>query len=69
MTTTLLVPGLDGSTGGHWQQWWHRTDADSILVEFTDLGDPVPAAMEMELISAKLTIRAQFLSVIVLAQS
>lgn len=52
MTTTLLVPGLDGSTGGHWQQWWHENDPDSVMVEFTDLGDPVPAALEVELISA-----------------
>jgi predicted alpha/beta hydrolase family esterase len=52
MTATLLVPGLDGSTGGHWQQWWAANDPDSVLVAFTDLGDPVPAAMEMELISA-----------------
>ncbi len=52
MTTTLLVPGLDGSTGGHWQQWWRENDRDAMMVEFTDLGDPVPVAMEMELISA-----------------
>jgi uncharacterized protein len=52
MVKTLLVPGLDGSTGGHWQQWWHDTDPQAVMVEFTDLGDPVPGAMEVELISA-----------------
>ena len=52
MTTTLLVPGLDGSSGGHWQQWWQANDPKAFMVEFTDLGAPVPAAMEMELISA-----------------
>lgn len=51
MTTTLLVPGLDGSSEGHWQQWWRANDPGSHLVPFTDLGDPVPAAMEMELIA------------------
>lgn len=52
MTTTLLVPGLDGSTGGHWQQWWLEQDPDAVMVRFTDLGDPVTAAMEVELIAA-----------------
>jgi predicted alpha/beta hydrolase family esterase len=52
MITTLLVPGLDGSTGGHWQQWWNETDPSAKMVSFTDLGDPVPSAMEMELVSA-----------------
>jgi predicted alpha/beta hydrolase family esterase len=52
MITTLLVPGLDGSTGGHWEQWWLQNDAESAMVSFTDLGDPVPGAMEIELISA-----------------
>ena len=52
MITTLLVPGLDGSTGGHWQQWWQEQDAECAMVAFTDLGDPVPAAMEVELIEA-----------------
>jgi predicted alpha/beta hydrolase family esterase len=52
MITTLLVPGLDGSTDGHWQQWWLQQDDAASMVSFTDLGDPVPAAMEVELISA-----------------
>ena len=52
MITTLLVPGLDGSTGGHWQQWWLDRDPEAAMVHFTDLGDPVPAAMEVELIEA-----------------
>lgn len=52
MTTTLLVPGLDGSTEGHWQQWWLDHDPEAVMVGFTDLGDPVPAAMEVELNSA-----------------
>lgn len=50
MITTLLVPGLDGSTEGHWQQWWLAQDATAAMVPFTDLGDPLPAAMEVELI-------------------
>lgn len=53
--TTLLVPGLDGSTGGHWQQWWLENDPELAMVSFTDLGDPVPGAMEVELIEAILT--------------
>ena len=52
MITTLLVPGLDGSTEGHWQQWWLTQDPETAMVAFTDLGDPVPAAMEVELIEA-----------------
>ena len=52
MPTTLIIPGLDGSTAGHWQQLWLDHDPDATRVSFTDLGDPVPAAMEMELISA-----------------
>ena len=52
--TTLIIPGLDGSRFGHWQQWWLDTDPKAKLVQLTELHNPVPAAWEVELISAVL---------------
>ncbi len=52
MTTTLLVPGLEGSGPGHWMQLWHEAEPLSRQVAFTDLGDPVPQAMAVELAEA-----------------
>jgi hypothetical protein len=54
MGTTLLVPGLEGTGDGHWMQWWLEQDAEAVAVQFTDLGDPVPAAMAVELAEAVL---------------
>ncbi len=54
MVTTLLVPGLEGTGDGHWMQWWLDQDPDARAVSFTDLGDPVPAAMAVELAGAVL---------------
>lgn len=50
--TTLIIPGLDGSRPGHWQQWWLDTDPDARPVHLTELHNPVPQAWEMELASA-----------------
>lgn len=50
--TTLIVPGLDGSREGHWQQWWLDNDPTSRPVHLTELNNPVPAAWEIELVSA-----------------
>lgn len=52
MVTTLLVPGLEGTGDGHWMQWWLDQDPTAKAVRFTDLGDPVPAAMAVELATA-----------------
>lgn len=54
MVTTLLVPGLEGTGDGHWMQWWLEHDPEARAVGFTDLGDPVPAAMAVELATAVL---------------
>lgn len=56
MTTTLLVPGLEGSGEGHWMRWWQEAEAEAgaRTVAFTDLGDPVPDAMAVELAEAVL---------------
>jgi predicted alpha/beta hydrolase family esterase len=49
--TTLIIPGLDGSREGHWQQWWLDNDPTSRLVRLTELHNPVPEAWELELVS------------------
>lgn len=54
MVTTLLVPGLEGAGEGRWMQWWLEQEADAVAVQFTDLGDPVSAAMAVELAEAVL---------------
>lgn len=50
--TTLIIPGLDGSREGHWQQWWLENDPNSVAVRLTELHNPVPSAWELELVSA-----------------
>lgn len=50
--TTLIIPGLDGSREGHWQQWWLDNDPTAQPVHLTELHNPVPAAWEVELVSA-----------------
>ena len=52
MTTTLIIPGLDGSRDGHWQQWWLEQDPTAVPVRLTELRNPVPTAWEMELVAA-----------------
>ena len=52
MTTTLIIPGLDGSREGHWQQWWLDNDPTAQPVLLTELHNPVPQAWEVELVSA-----------------
>jgi predicted alpha/beta hydrolase family esterase len=49
--TTLIIPGLDGSREGHWQQWWLDNDPMAKLVRLTELHNPVPEAWELELVS------------------
>lgn len=40
MTTKLIIPGLNGSGEGHWQDFWLRDDPDAILVEQRDWARP-----------------------------
>lgn len=49
---TLLVPGLDGSPAGHWQDWWLRVDPRAVLVEQSDWHCPTPDAWENRLATA-----------------
>lgn len=49
MTTTIIVPGLDGSAAPHWQDWWARTDPNAIMVEFDDPHRPAPERDEAKL--------------------
>lgn len=41
MTTTLLIPGLNGSSHEHWQRHWVRDNADAAVVEQDDWSCPV----------------------------
>ena len=36
----LIVPGLHGSDGDHWQSWWRADHADAVLVEQADWSNP-----------------------------
>ncbi len=49
MSKTLIVPGLDGSPAPHWQDWWARTDPDTMLVDLPDPRRPVRQAWEAAL--------------------
>ncbi|MBL0372495.1 alpha/beta hydrolase [Rhizobium sp. KVB221] len=40
MPTKLIVPGLNGSGEGHWQDYWLQDDPDAILVEQSDWTKP-----------------------------
>jgi predicted alpha/beta hydrolase family esterase len=40
MTPTLILPGLNGSDEGHWQRFWLKDDASSLLVEQDDWKSP-----------------------------
>ncbi len=50
--TILIIPGLDGSRVGHWQQWWLDNDPTSQPLHLTELHNPVPQDWEQELLSA-----------------
>jgi len=54
MVTTLLVPGLDGSPAPHWQHWWAEADDTAILLELTDVANPIPEVWEFEIAAALL---------------
>jgi predicted alpha/beta hydrolase family esterase len=41
MITTLLVPGLNGSTSDHWQRHWARDRPEAAVVEQEDWACPV----------------------------
>ena len=45
MTTTLLVPGLEGTGEGHRGQGWLEFDPDAQAVSLTDLPRSWPLAM------------------------
>lgn len=40
MPTKLIIPGLNGSGAGHWQDHWLKDDPDAILVEQSDWARP-----------------------------
>jgi hypothetical protein len=40
MPTKLIIPGLNGSGEGHWQDYWLKDDPDAILVEQRDWSKP-----------------------------
>jgi predicted alpha/beta hydrolase family esterase len=40
MTKVLIVPGLNGSPEGHWQDWWLVDNRDAMLVQQDDWSDP-----------------------------
>ena len=40
MPTKLMIPGLNGSGEGHWQDYWLKDDPDAILVEQRDWRRP-----------------------------
>ena len=40
MPTKLIIPGLNGSGPGHWQDYWLQDDPDAILVEQRDWSNP-----------------------------
>lgn len=37
---TLIVPGLHGSDGDHWQSWWRADHPDAVLVKQGDWSNP-----------------------------
>lgn len=41
MVTTLLIPGLNGSSDKHWQRHWARDRANAVVVEQDDWACPV----------------------------
>jgi hypothetical protein len=40
MAKRLIIPGLNGSGSGHWQEHWLRDDPDAVLVEQQDWARP-----------------------------
>ncbi len=52
MSKILIVPGIDGSDGPHWQAWWARTDPDALIVEQRHWSLPVTDEWENELAGA-----------------
>lgn len=47
---TLIIPGLDGSGPGHWQDWWLCRDRNAVLVAQTDWRRPDPHAWAARLV-------------------
>jgi predicted alpha/beta hydrolase family esterase len=52
MLTTLIVPGLNGSQEGHWQDWWLRDNSNARRVEQADWANPVAEVWRAELEAA-----------------
>ncbi len=52
MTRTLIIPGLDGALGPHWQHWWAAHDPKAVLVGQDDWSRPTPEAWEAEVAGA-----------------
>lgn len=40
MTTTLIVPGINGSGPDHWQSWWQALEPRAIRVEQGEWAEP-----------------------------
>lgn len=51
-TTTLIVPGLNGSPEGHWQQHWLRDRPDARLVDQENWNCPVLSQWQARLEAA-----------------
>lgn len=41
MTTTLLIPGLNGSSHAHWQRYWAQDHVDAFVVEQDNWSCPI----------------------------
>lgn len=54
MSTTLIIPGLDGSPAPHWQHWWAATDPTARMVDQADWSRPQPETWEAEIAGAVL---------------
>lgn len=59
MCTTLIVPGLNGSAEGHWQQHWLRDRPDARLVDQDNWRCPVLAEWQARLEAALESIDGQ----------
>lgn len=52
MSTTLIVPGLNGSGPDHWQSWWQAMDRKAIRVEQNDWHTPNLEAWTRNIVEA-----------------
>ena len=55
MTTTLIVPGLDGSPAPHWQDWWAKTDPNAMMLDLDNHSRPVREVWQAALVAQIIT--------------